>query len=118
MSGSGPIFDSPFAIQFGHDASTLPVELSSLTALIKNDGIFTYSSTIKIELYLPDEFILKQNYPNSFNPSNSILYALNSMQFVSLKDYDVLGNEVAVIVYKVKHAGNYKLNFNAPNLSS
>jgi hypothetical protein len=59
----------------------------------------------------PNGFVLKQNYPNPFNPSTSIQYALSSPQFVTLKVYDALGNEVATLVNEEKEAGAYEVNF-------
>jgi hypothetical protein len=61
--------------------------------------------------FKPDGFGLKQNYPNPFNPSTSIQYAVSSRQFVSLKVYDVLGNEVATLVNEEKPAGSYEVEF-------
>ena len=66
----------------------------------------------------PKEFSLAQNYPNPFNPSTTISYTLPIAGLVSLKVYDVLGNEVATLVNEEKTAGNYEVNFNASNLSS
>jgi hypothetical protein len=63
-------------------------------------------------------YSLFQNYPNPFNPSTNIKYAINNRQFVTLKVYDVLGNEVAVLVNEEKPAGNYEINFDAGKLSS
>lgn len=67
---------------------------------------------------LPAKFSLEQNYPNPFNPSTSIQYAISSRQYVQLKVYDVLGNEVATLVNKEKPAGVYEAEFNASNLPS
>jgi hypothetical protein len=64
------------------------------------------------------EFSLEQNYPNPFNPSTSIQYTIGSRQFVQLKVYDVLGNEVATLVDDYKPAGSYEIDFNASQLSS
>ena len=66
----------------------------------------------------PITFYLHQNYPNPFNPITSIQYAVSSRQFVSLKVYDVLGNEIANLVNEEKAAGIYEINFNSNNLSS
>ncbi|MBK7632472.1 MAG: T9SS type A sorting domain-containing protein [Ignavibacteriales bacterium] len=63
-------------------------------------------------------FELAQNYPNPFNPSTSIQYAISNRQFVSLKVYDVIGNEVATLVNEEKPAGSYEVDFNANGLSS
>jgi hypothetical protein len=82
------------------------------------DGSFEYSNIIDIEISSPDIFNLAQNYPNPFNPTTNIQYALRSGQFVSLKVYDVLGNEVATVVNEEKPAGIYEVNYNAANLPS
>lgn len=62
---------------------------------------------------VPSEFSLSQNYPNPFNPETVINYQLAVSSFVSLKVYDILGNEVAVLVNEEKPAGKYQVNFNA-----
>ena len=66
----------------------------------------------------PFEFVLSQNYPNPFNPSTKIKYSIPTSEFVTLKVYDVLGNEVAALVNEEKPAGTYEVNFNASQLSS
>jgi len=66
----------------------------------------------------PNEFKLNQNYPNPFNPNTSIQYAIASRQFVQLKVYDVLGNEIATLVNEEKPAGMYNVQFTMNNVSS
>jgi hypothetical protein len=73
----------------------------------------------------PLEFGLHQNFPNPFNPSTKIKYSipnaealLNSSQHVTLKVYDVLGNEIAELINESKPAGNYEINFDASELAS
>jgi hypothetical protein len=61
---------------------------------------------------------LYQNYPNPFNPVTNIQYAVGSMQYVSIKVYDVLGKEVATLINEEKPAGEYKVEFNGNNLPS
>ncbi|WP_304132318.1 T9SS type A sorting domain-containing protein [Ignavibacterium album] len=64
---------------------------------------------------------LEQNYPNPFNPSTNIQYAIGpavAEQFVTLKVYDVLGNEIATLVNREKPAGSYKVTFNASDFPS
>jgi photosystem II stability/assembly factor-like uncharacterized protein len=67
---------------------------------------------------LPAHFVLEQNYPNPFNPSTSIHYQLPMDSHVSLVVYDILGQEVAVLVNERKRAGRYEVNFEATGLSS
>ena len=65
------------------------------------------------EQLIPDKISLEQNYPNPFNPSTNIQYKINSRQFVSLKIYDVIGNEIATLVNEEKPAGVYEIQFNS-----
>lgn len=83
---------------------------------IDNDGIFEYSTAIEIFVSDPDNFVLYQNSPNPFNPSTMIRYELPVDGFVSLKVFDVLGNEVATLVNEDKTAGVYELQFSISNL--
>ena len=66
----------------------------------------------------PTEYLLHQNYPNPFNPVTKIKYQLPELSFVTLKVYDVLGNEIAALVNKEKPAGSYEVEFNATSLPS
>ena len=67
---------------------------------------------------IPSSFVLSQNYPNPFNPSTTISYSLPQSGFVQLKVYDMLGREVTTLVNKEQTSGNYKIEFNASNLTS
>jgi len=82
--------------------------------------------SVQNEETIPNAFSLEQNYPNPFNPSTKIRFTIPSViasaakqsQFVSLKVYDVLGNEVTTLVNEDKPAGNYEVNFDARGLTS
>lgn len=67
---------------------------------------------------IPDKFGLLQNYPNPFNPSTRIQYQVSGISQVTLKVYNILGNEIATLVDEYKPAGTYVVNFNAANLPS
>ena len=60
---------------------------------------------------LPDGFALDQNYPNPFNPSTTIKFSIPISSFVTLKIYDVLGDEVATLVNEEKPEGSYEVKF-------
>lgn len=82
-------------------------------------GCYEYSSTTSVtEDYLPESFILYQNFPNPFNPTTALSFVIGHQSFVSLKVFDVLGNEVAVLVNEYLSAGNYEVEFNALQLPS
>jgi hypothetical protein len=63
-------------------------------------------------------FALFQNYPNPFNPSTNISYSIPRNGLVTIKVYDILGKEVAVLVNEAKEAGIYSSTFNASELPS
>ncbi|HUL44373.1 MAG TPA: Ig-like domain-containing protein [Bacteroidota bacterium] len=67
---------------------------------------------------IPRSFALDQNYPNPFNPSTVISFAIPTETFVSLKIYDVLGNEVATVVNERRPAGYYHERFSPRSLAS
>ena len=73
---------------------------------------------VEVQPELLKEFSLSQSFPNPFNPSTSIQYAISSTQFVTLKVYDLLGREVATLVNEEKPAGSYDIEFNASQLAS
>jgi hypothetical protein len=82
------------------------------------DGSFTFSDIIEVEVQAPNLFTLEQNYPNPFNPSTVISYQLPVNSMVSLKIYDILGNEIATLVNEEKPAGSYEVEFKAATLPS
>lgn len=84
-------------------------------------GLFriTNSSTDMGQLKnnLPDKYYLSPNYPNPFNPITKIIYQIPEQNFVSIKTYDILGNEVATLVNEEKPAGIYEVEFNTSTLT-
>lgn len=88
-----------------------------------NDISLEYSlnnpTTIDIDTHeIPLQYKLNQNHPNPFNPSTIISYSIPQREFVQLKVYDMLGNEIKSLVNEEKSMGNYKIRFNASNFSS
>jgi hypothetical protein len=81
--------------------------------------MFKYSSTIEIVVnQIPQEYVLYQNSPNPFNPATSIRYQLPKSEFVTLKVYNVLGKEVAVLENGIKSAGERIISFDGSLLPS
>jgi hypothetical protein len=66
----------------------------------------------------PKQFVLNQNYPNPFNPSTEISFTLAKSEKVKLSVYNLLGEQVAVLVNGMRNAGPQAVTFNAKNLSS
>ena len=65
-----------------------------------------------------ENYALEQNYPNPFNPVTTIPYSIPADNFVTLKVYDIMGQEVSTLVNEQKKAGAYTVSFNATNLPS
>lgn len=64
------------------------------------------------------DYYLNQNYPNPFNPSTQIKFGIKESGYVTLKVYNILGNEIAVISSGFRSAGNHTVSFDASGLSS
>jgi len=64
------------------------------------------------------KFVLEQNYPNPFNPTTTISFSLKEEGLVSLKVFNLLGEEVAILVDENKPGGEYKYNFDGIDLTS
>jgi len=82
------------------------------------DGSFTYSNEVEVEVIAPAEFSLDQNYPNPFNPSTKITFSLATDSRVSLKVFDVIGQEVASLINQELTAGVHNIDFNAAGINS
>ncbi|MBK7632778.1 MAG: T9SS type A sorting domain-containing protein [Ignavibacteriales bacterium] len=87
------------------------------------DGVYicvkkTPTGVINDKEILPKNFILSQNYPNPFNPVTTIKYQIPHRSNVSLKIYDLLGNEVADLVNEEQEVGFYNIDFDASKFSS
>jgi Secretion system C-terminal sorting domain len=81
------------------------------------DGSFTYSNVLEVSA-VPQNFELLQNYPNPFNPVTQIKYSVPENAYISLKVYNLLGEEVATLFEGYKQPGNYEVTFNGSGLAS
>ncbi len=100
------------------DIEINPGKYSYRLKQIDFDGSYEYSQEIEVEVAAPAKFALEQNYPNPFNPVTTINYQLPQSGFVTLKVYDVLGNEAASLVNEQKNPGKYSVDFDASKLAS
>jgi len=82
----------------------------------RTSGIVTEISDRIIEI--PNDYVLLQNYPNPFNPTTIIKYQIPEPSFVTIRVYDILGNEIATLVYEEKQTGSYGVSFDATGLPS
>ncbi len=82
------------------------------------DGSSEYSKVVEVSVNSPVEFSLAQNYPNPFNPSTKINYALKVDSKVTLKVFDVLGQQVATLLNENIAAGAHNVTFDASKLNS
>jgi hypothetical protein len=73
---------------------------------------------IEVKGTVPAVYTLSQNYPNPFNPTTKIDYSIPKSGFVSLKVFNLLGQEVATLYNGNQKAGNYEATFNGANLAS
>jgi len=67
---------------------------------------------------IPSHFVLEQNYPNPFNPSTTISFSLPRSAYVTLKVYNLLGQEIETLVNGMRTAGTYKVEWRTNNLPS
>ena len=81
-------------------------------------GTSSVPASVTDRRVIPGEFRLEQNYPNPFNPSTTIRFDLPQAEFVSLKVFNLLGQEVATIVNGPRQAGSYSVKWDAGSVPS
>lgn len=128
---------SDFTYAFGETVTvTLTAELRSILGLTLDGNengveegsptddytwIFTIKQPTSIDGHSDEKvtsYQLNQNYPNPFNPSTTISYSLADAQFVTLKLYNMLGEEVMTVVNQNQNTGKYSVTVDASNLTS
>ena len=107
-------------IVYNEGQDTLFVPPMSFIGLAPDMGAYEFDPSTNIENSLnnPATFKLNQNYPNPFNPTTTIEFTIPKTEFVTLKIYNLLGQEVEKLLSKKLTAGEYSFNWNAGDLSS
>ena len=102
------------------DRSTTPIggitAVRAVSDFVQNfyENNFGYPIvSVENEPQVVSSFMLEQNYPNPFNPSTNIGFRISDFGFVTLKVYDILGNEVATLVNEELSPGDYEVEFSA-----
>jgi hypothetical protein len=116
VSGSGNS-NSPKSYSFSDNNVERGIHSYKLKQ-IDNDGLFSYSKIVEVEIGLAKEYKLEQNYPNPFNPNTLISFSLPEAGFVKIKLYNLLGEEIKILLNDFREAGVHQLTFNAVDLES
>jgi len=82
------------------------------------NGTFSFSYEVEVEVNSPAVYALDQNYPNPFNPSTTINFSIAEASVVKIAVYNLLGQEVAVLINEFKEAGPHTITFDASELTS
>jgi hypothetical protein len=109
-------YHQPNEILFADGNNGWIVGFGGMILKIEDAGIILSAPAIHNEPIV--SFLLSQNFPNPFNPTTKIKYELPERSFVTIKIYDVLGNEKATLVNDEKPVGVYEIEFDAANLPS
>jgi len=87
-------------------------------AVFNENGVVSVDENNTLQTTIPNDYLLYQNYPNPFNPSTKIKYSVPQSSNVVIKIFDILGNEIAILVNEEKAIGTYELTWYASSLPS
>jgi Secretion system C-terminal sorting domain len=105
-------------LQYYIKAYSVTGELSPPTNTVTTNGIITLKQKSGANSFV-DENILHPNHPNPFNPSTVVInYSVKEAGLVKLRVYDILGSEIAELVYETQESGNHSVEFNASDIPS
>ena len=94
------------------------VDASSNKTALQIQSKLSSPTSIEESPVTVDMFVLEQNYPNPFNPSTTISFSIQTDQFVTLKVFNAIGEEMATLINENLTRGTHNINFNADGLSS
>ncbi len=112
--GDAAIIDSIF-VQWplGRDDIFVNVNINQHLTITESGGM----TSVQTQADFPVDFILHQNYPNPFNPTTKIRYSLPQPQFVTIKVYDLLGQERAILINAAQASGDHEVEFEGARLA-
>jgi hypothetical protein len=93
-----------FVQNFTHNTSFTDIQWPNITGVSEEEGL------------TPNTYSLEQNFPNPFNPSTTINFSIPQKDFVNLKIYNLVGEELKTLLNEEKDAGTYQIKFDALNL--
>ena len=110
--------DTTYDDRLGHMMFGLADGVTGFTPAVVPGNIYNgYILGIKDDNPKPDQFALAQNYPNPFNASTEIIFDMPSAQNVNLSIYNLLGQQVAVLVDDFKQPGRYSVNWHGTDMN-
>jgi hypothetical protein len=116
IDGNGST-NSPKEYSYIDQSPTRGKQFSYRLKQIDNDGQFEFSKIIEVSL-TANNFTLYQNYPNPFNPTTTIKYQIPESRFVTLKIYNLLGEELLTLLSEEIPIGSYEVKFDGTSLPS
>lgn len=88
------------------------------TSEFSGDNSFIVTRSVALGIPVPKDIILKQNFPNPFNPKTIISYQISKFNKISLKVYNTRGEEITTLVDKNQSSGSYEIEFDGSEYSS